>query len=336
MILLKKILLVLTGGTIGSMLHDGIISADSSVCRVQKLYEKSCPDNNINFVTVNPFTILSENLETLHWEKLIHFILSFDIKDYDGIIITHGSDTLTYSSAMLGICLHGLGIPVVITASDYVPDDPKSNALFNFRAAVSLICQKSDGVYTVYKNHTDTVARVFTPTRMCQDRLNDLFMPSDMTETASIDENGTLVQSESKINLCDLEKKKNTLNLSELHFSKSVMLIHPYPSINYDNFTLTPETGAVILVTYHSGTVSEKAESIIARCKEMNVPLFLCSLKRNNDSLYETNNFLIQKGAVPLYDISVESAYAKVLLGINLSYPLADFLQTDLYFEKME
>ena len=81
---------------------------------------------------------------------------------YDGLIITHGSDTLSYSSAFLGLCLCGLDIPVALTAADLVPDDPRSNAVENLRACVEVIEKFRRGVFTVYKNPRDIpIAGIF-------------------------------------------------------------------------------------------------------------------------------------------------------------------------------
>lgn len=316
---MKNILLILTGGTIGSVEHNGVIATNGTGCRILELYRAAHPEKEVCFTVTSPYTVLSENLNVGHWETLIHFILSADLRQYDGIIITHGSDTLTYSSAMLGLCLHGLGIPVVITASDYVPDHPKSNALTNFSAAVSLIDRYRDGVYTVYQNRNDDV-RIFIPTRMINDRLQDLFLSADRLNA--------LVSPEK------LSERKNPYDFRNISFSKKVLLLHPYPSVDYEAVPLTEKTGAVMLVTYHSGTVSQDAENLLNRCQEQGIPLYLCSLKRKAAALYETSHTLLQKGAVPLYDITTESAYAKLLIGINyFSESLLEWMQKDIYFE---
>ena len=332
---MKNILIINTGGTIGSHEENGVISSEKGKCRILELYNEAFPGSQTEFTTVEPYNILSENLETLHWEMLIHFIISIDKSCYDGIIITHGSDTLSYTSAMLGMCLHNLGIPIVITASDYVPDHPQSNALDNFSASVKLINNCHNGVYTVYKNRNDNSARVFIPTRMQEaDRFNDRFSETDGLPFGFINNEGC------QDILCKIrhtENKTNSLELSSLRFSKNVLSVHPYPSINWEKITPDDNTGAVLLITYHSGTVPEKAEFLLEKCLENKIPLFLCSLKKSSKAIYETSSNLLKKGALPLYNMSTESAYAKLLLAVNLSQDnIAEFMKKDIYFETIQ
>ena len=137
---MKNILLVLTGGTIGSVNNNGIIGTQKTGCRILEMTEKYLSD--FHFDVKQPLNILSENIDVRHWEKLLNFIYSQDISEYDGIIITHGSDTLSYSSAMLGIMLNGLKIPVAITAADKVPGLGRRCHMGSHHRGVTVYCRK--------------------------------------------------------------------------------------------------------------------------------------------------------------------------------------------------
>ncbi len=335
---MNNILLVLTGGTIASCNNNGVIGISDNTCRIQQIYEKKY--NDCIFDTISPINILSENLICSHWEKIINCILSLDMSKYNGIIITHGSDTLSYSSALIAMCLNSLKIPVVITASNYVPDDPKSNALDNFRASVALIKKMKKGVYTVFKNEGDDLVSVFIPTRLNEaDRFNDRFTASANSPSFSAQPlfyigNDEFIIPDNGLNTELFQMHEPVLELSEVRFDKSVMMIHPYPSINYDDLVLNKNTGAVLHLTYHSGTASENALILLKKCKERNIPMYLCSLKKRSGSLYDSSNKLIKNGALPLFDINTETAYAKLLIGVNLfSDKLSDFMDKDIYFE---
>lgn len=327
---MKKILVVLTGGTIGSSENNGIISASQGSCRILEMYKNKFPLYGIEFVTEKPYNILSEDLSVRNWENLFSFFSCYDLSGFDGVIITHGSDTLSYSSAMIGLCLNNIGLPVVITASDYVPDDPKSNALVNFKACVDLILQTGRGVYTVYKNKTDKYAGVFIPTRICEaDRINDIFTSCDNVPPVYINENGILSDS------IKIFSKQNTdIKFCDIHFEKSVLLVRPYPSIDYANIKIPENAGAVLHITYHSGTVSKKALCLLEKCRERGIPMFLCSLKSSNNSVYETSDVVLKNGAIPIYDMGTESAYAKLLIAVNC-FPnnICEFMKRDIYNE---
>ena len=149
---MKKILVLMTGGTIGCYSDNGIISLKKNNCRAVELFQEKFP-HSADFTIIQPLNILSENLEKSHWETLINFLCETDISAYDGIIITHGSDTLSYTSAMLSICLRHFNIPVVITASNYIPDDIKSNAVENIRSAVAVINEFPHGILTTSQQY---------------------------------------------------------------------------------------------------------------------------------------------------------------------------------------
>ena len=102
-----KILTVFTGGTIGSTKSDGVISPDSE--NSYKLFEMySKKDKKVEFTAVQPLNILSENMNGKFLTQLYKCISSYDLSEFDGVIVAHGTDTLQYTAAYLsyafGLC----------------------------------------------------------------------------------------------------------------------------------------------------------------------------------------------------------------------------------------
>lgn len=337
---MTKILLLLTGGTIGSALTNGVISTDKSKqCRLIELYKTKFNDDCM-FDIKQPLNILSENLEKSHWEILVNTILETDISAYDGIIITHGSDTLSYSSAMLSMCLCHLEIPVIITASNYVPDDIRSNALTNFHSAVTLIKTLERGIFTVFANEGDDFCSVYLPTRINEaDRFNDRFSSFDGMCFGTV-YNDKFIKNPLSPSLDEIYKKRQPIT-NRLSLNKDVLMIHPYPSMNYSSISLDENIAAVLHITYHSSTAKTDGENsavkFLEKCKNANIDFYCASFKNRKSALYETSNTLIEKGAIPLYNISNESAYAKMLLCCNCD--ISDkkaFMEQDIYFEEVK
>ena len=91
---MKKILVLFTGGTIGSITTDGIIDVErEGKYAVVEAY-KSAYGDDVEFECRQILNILSENMGFSGWEKMIHEINSIDTALYSGVILTHGSDTL--------------------------------------------------------------------------------------------------------------------------------------------------------------------------------------------------------------------------------------------------
>ncbi len=138
-----NILVIFTGGTISSSERGGYIGPDEQnnyrlINEYKKLNPKKC--KNISFSTSSPYYILSENLTGKHINLLADCIdkaLSSD--EYDGIIVTHGTDTLQYTAAGLSYIYSDINIPIVLVSSNYILDDSRANGYDNFSAAVDFI-----------------------------------------------------------------------------------------------------------------------------------------------------------------------------------------------------
>ena len=80
MIFMKKILVAMTGGTIGCYSDNGIISLKKNNCRAVELFQEKFPES-ADFEIVQPLNILSENLDKSHWETLVNFLSKTDISN---------------------------------------------------------------------------------------------------------------------------------------------------------------------------------------------------------------------------------------------------------------
>ncbi len=333
---MKRILTVLTGGTIGSENRNGIIiPQNGSGIRCLELYRKKYGADT-DFHCIQPVNILSENLNIKIMETVVNSILNTDLSLYDGVIITHGSDTLSYSSSMLSMCLCHLEIPVIITAANRVPDDERSNALDNIRAAVCLINEFKKGVFTVYKNEQDDHTTVYLPTRITEaDRFCDSFSSFDK-KVFGIIKNDSFKKI-SDIMLTDIYRKRQPVFDNRLSLDNNVMMIFPYPSLDYNSLTIDPSVKAVVHVTYHSSTVKTDGEnsalSLLKKCLERNINMYLCSFKKGQDSVYNSLTPILNSGAKPLFDISNESAYCKLLLGVNTDNNTDELMNKNIYYE---
>lgn len=143
---MEKILVIGTGGTIACK-KDESIHLDSPFKIIEK-YEKS----NVEFECASPFFVLSENMSLELWKKLLDFIGEIDFSKYKGVIILHGSDSLSFTSALVGNAFYNK--PIVFVASDKPLEEVGANGFDNFNRAVEEILKGIDTVYVSYGNFT--------------------------------------------------------------------------------------------------------------------------------------------------------------------------------------
>lgn len=91
-----KILLVLAGGTIGGVINDNSISVskESNYLILDLYNQNKAYMKDVEFDTIAPVSILSENATVEDWTIIADSIKSKDLSGYKGIVITYGTDTL--------------------------------------------------------------------------------------------------------------------------------------------------------------------------------------------------------------------------------------------------
>lgn len=315
-----KILVIFTGGTIGSKSENGIIDIKSNSYHILNRYNEIYP-NNIEFDTIQPLNILSENFTLDTLETLGNTLLSIDTSQYDGIIVTHGSDTLCYTSSFLGMITCHFDIPIVMVASDYELDNPKANGLDNFHGAIQLIkSKKFRGCFVVWKDSITNRLNIHIGTRLREcDSFTDNFQSYGGVSFAEIIDNEVILNG-SKVNpsIEEINSKRSPICDTVTLKNKS-MLVKTYTGLDFSNISLSG-VSSVVIYLYHSGTAfTLNGENSILEFINQNSDkkVYVASLKRVKE-YYSTANDILSSGAIPMYNISIESSYIKSLILSNI------------------
>jgi L-asparaginase len=336
-----KILVVLTGGTIGSKIGAEVIDVNktSTYYLIQSYEEKY--GKEIEFEIINPITMLSENFTPKEWEILYNALSKIKVNHYDGIIIAHGSDTLSYTSALVGVLFSHLSIPMVIIASNYPLEDLRSNGISNLRSAISFIANKKvRGVYTIFQNNLGENI-VYLATRIEEsDSYNDQFTCYGGEVFGKIVEQ-ELVLNEHVQNptLTQLNQGRNQILKNRLQFEHNVLVLKSYPGLNYDFFDFHEKPRVILHCLYHSATACIKKGpysliDFIHKCIEQGIDFYVISFNGYEQKRYATSEEILKSGAIPMVNISVEAAYAKLLIGYNQKeMEPKDYIKENIYFE---
>jgi L-asparaginase len=345
----QKILLVFTGGTIGSVAKDGIIDVDSSTrFLLLELYAKLTGRPLDEFEVFTPLNLLSENLIPSDWVSLTSAVRERSLDDYCGIIITHGTDTLPYTSSVLSYAFSDLNIPVVLVSSNQPLDNANSNGLGNFVSAVDFIHGgRFPGVFVIYSNNRgesivhlgSRLTEAFPFTHQFRSQKDAFF--GTMENGKFRHHNNGFVPTANDV-LSRTKKKVNSIA-----FCDEIMLIKPYPGLNYellDFSRLRPK--AILHDLYHSGTACTRNSAndggrysllrFAERCRDHGIDLYLSPLSGDYQNYYATSRELLDCGATPLSDMTIEASIAKLSLAYGLySCPVAlkKFMADELFFE---
>lgn len=348
---MKSLLVVFTGGTIGSKAEGNSINVEGtgSYYLLQAYSESEGARDDITLETLQPLNLLSENMTPTDWLTLASAIKETDLEPYSGVIITHGSDTFAYTAAMFSYLFTGMGIPIVFTAGNYPIGDERSNGLRNLAGAIDFIVDADiPGVFAVYENDRSEV-QVFLGTRIGQNEsFTDQFRApynlvyGEMKDRKfqwadhwrnpspellrSHQDNNTPGQEKDSLNpLSNLNKlleDRDRLNLED-----AVLYIKPYPGLRYDLYQWNgsaDKPAAILHDLHHSGTacaLDEGAYSLpafIRRCREQQIDVYLCPIKDAGDTLYASSHKLTEAGGIWVENMSIEATLTKIMLAYGL------------------
>lgn len=305
-----KILVIFTGGTIGSRLHDGWISPDGQAKRAliehyEELYGKA-----ITFVTEEPYTILSENLDAVHLNRLIKTVCAAAKEDYDGILVTHGTDTLPYTAAALSFALGDDSIPVLLISANYPLEVPRSNGPAHFAAAIEFIRQqKGTGVFVVYRNEHAPIRFHKALSLVCHKEADDAVYSLHNRYYAELEKNGDI-----RINEDDNRSEK--VGEFVLCDSPEILVVDAYPGNCYAD--LPKPYNAIILRPYHSGTLPTACaafEKFCLNARENSVPVFAVNVPPGET--YTSSKAFDRLGILPVYSSAFVSVYMRLWIAVS-------------------
>ncbi len=340
---MKKILLVLTGGTIGSLADESghnEARAGEAVSLLQEGFAKSgSPAADAEFETAMPLNLLSENMTPARWGQLAGYLKTVRWEEYEGMILAHGTDTLSFTANFLSLVLAGAEIPVFLVSSDYNLRDERANGGENFRAAVELLTRGiAPDLYVPYRN-ADGQMYLHRGAHLCQsgDYTADFFS-ADRIRLLAPGEGEGRGPAEPCYRLPAQKgawprpwpgRGEGPKLLNQLEsMEKTVLWVRPYVGLDYDSLNLEG-VKAVVHGLYHSSTACAEAARegeeytsysvlhLLDRCREKGIPLYLQPCDPDAYG-YSSTGLLLKAGAKALYGMIPEMAYVKTWLAVNL------------------
>lgn len=309
------ILMIETGGTFGTDLKEnGLRGLGSGSVFDFPVVKEKTEREKISFEVRRPFRLLSENMTVSRLESLLAAVTDIDFSAYDGVIVSHGTDTLAYSVNLTAFTLGSIPVPLVFVSADRPLADPLSNGLDNFCGALDFIRRGHPGVFAVYRNGDGRVY-VHRGGRLHQmDSLHPGFYSRENVYFGEIVD-GSFLYNENPLN----RKEQGSVAPFPLKkLSSGVIQLHPYPGFDYRRIDFSG-TDAVIHFTYHTGMYcadgeTENLDWLLSHL-DPTVPVIVvggtCAEERYESALKNGKRLLF------LDDVAGEAVYTKALLGFG-------------------
>ncbi len=313
---LPRVLILGTGGTIASRVdyRTGAVRPAISARELHSLIPELSDIADIE--TEILFNVLSENMEPSHWSKLAVRVGKAVADGFDGVVVTHGTDTLGYTAAALSFALAGVPVPVVLVGAQRSSDRPSSDAALNLIGGVSFSAKSPySGVYVaMHLGESDDRIAIHRGTRVRKNHTSrrDAFVSVGVPIAAVWGPYG--LEDAAR----DLPPRGKGLFKLRPKFDRSVALVKFYPSMPGKLVAAVGHMGAKALVLEGTGLGHVSSQDITA------VKAFVgkgglvfitsqCIEGRVDLNVYDTGRDLLRAGAVPLDDMLSETALAKAM-----------------------
>jgi len=311
------ILLIYTGGTIGMVkdFESGALKAfnfDQLLERIPELHLLACTIDTFSFDD----PIDSSDMNPKHWIAIAE-VIEKNYASFDGFVVLHGSDTMSYTASALSFMLENLRKPVVLTGSQLPIGDLRTDAKENLITAIQIA--------SLWKNNQSVINEVSLyfeyklyrgnrTTKSSAEHFNAFTSPNlpHLAESGvHLKVNEHLLQDFSKKAKFSVHKK----------MSDQVMILKLFPGISkhvLDAILKIKNLKGIVLETYGSGNaptqewfISLLKEAILNGLQVVNVTQ--CSGGSVNMGQYQTSTALKEIGVISGEDITTEAAITKLM-----------------------
>ena len=270
----------------------------------------------------------SSNMKPSNWIE-IGTIIEDNYKNYDGFVILHGSDTMSYTASALSFMLENLSKPVIFTGSQLPIGDLRTDAKENLITSIQIASLVENnqpvvqevGLYFEYKLY-----RANRTTKINAEHFEAFDSPNYPPLIIS----GVNLS----INYQSLwAAKKNKKLVVHKIFEPNILLVKLFPGINKETINhlfSTPNLKGMIFETYGSGNITNekwflKALKTIIDKKIPVVNVTQCAGGSVDMNIYSTNVIYRNIGIISGKDISTEAAVTKLMLMLGQNIPANNF-----------
>ncbi|MHA2253030.1 MAG: asparaginase [Candidatus Kariarchaeaceae archaeon] len=328
MVWIKKVVILGMGGTISSVFSDKGFTPDKSTSELLALVPEL--SENYDIETREIMSIDSSNIQPENWVTLANSIYEeISRRDIDGVVITHGTDGLSYSASAVALMVQRHGKPIVFTGSQIplsiIGSDGRKNLIDAVRVA---------GEANLAENVIVFNSRILRSVRTLKLREYDL----DAFECVDPAIIGDIAYS---IHLHDptVIMRSSTSPRLNPELNPNCALLRVFPGMRPEMITNITKIGyeGLVLEGFGAGNVPIMQNSLLPAIRELtenNVPVVITSqcVFGSTELLYETGKLASDAGAIQGLDLVSEVALIKLMQVLSRTKDLVEiekFMQTN-------
>ncbi len=328
---MKKILLIATGGTIASTESgDGLapsFDADQMLEMIPEIKE-ICEITGKLIMNVDSTNMDPDMMVTIAETIDNHY------EEYDGFVVTHGTDTMGYTSAVLTYILQNIKKPVVLTGSQVAISAMYTDAKQNISDAVRFATEGMPGVFVAFDGKIINGTRA----KKVRSRSMDAFESLNFPYVAQIKLGKITFNQESIQRLQVGPAKPYRMNTN---LCKDVMVLKLFTGMKTDIFDFLKQNyGGVIIESFGIGGVPNQGENILEKVKELveaGVAVVIttqCVEEGIDLGIYEVGKELAKHPVIYAGDMNLEAIVAKLMWTLGNFNNLDDvkyFMETPFF-----
>ncbi|MCH1548108.1 MAG: asparaginase [Flavobacteriaceae bacterium] len=326
----SNILLIYTGGTIGMIKEPDLpyLKPFNFKNILEKVREIKLLNCNIETISIKD-PIDSSNISIDNWIELIK-LLEENYSKFDGFVILHGTDTMSYTASALSFLIQNLSKPIILTGSQLPLGDLRTDAKEHIITSIQLAANdiKIKEVCLYFDN------KLYRGNRTTKVNSEQFKAYASFNYPELANSGVDLIINQKNI-LCSTDVK--TSFHKKLNNKVSVLKLFPGISKNIVKHLFSDKCSKVIIIeSFGSGNIFNDSWFLEELKKSMDSGKFIVNVSQCPKGTvkmgkYESSEELIKLGVISGKDITIESAICKsmFLLAKNLKY--STFKQ---YFEQ--
>ena len=305
----KKILLVTTGGTIASIAGgEGLEPHRSNVMERELELLRTYYDISV----LDVMCLDSSNITPTEWQLIARTVFE-NRSSYDGIVVSHGTDTMAYTASAVTYMLSNIDKPVVFTGSQLPLADMLSDGPDNLRTAFAMAASGNPGVFLAFDR------KVMLGCRSVKIRASGFsaFQSINARYAARVTNQGLVVDSRVLPQVTGAPALKADI-------SRDVFLLKLTPGLNPSVFEMLTAMGykGIVIEAFGLGGVNVLHKGLrgIRRAVEDGISVVVttqCLYDSANLQVYQVGNKLLELGVIPGGDMTTEAAMTKLMWAIG-------------------